>query len=285
MSFKSLGLIEPLLQSINELGYKEPSPIQDQAIPQILSGKDVLASAQTGTGKTASFVLPLLQKLSSKPRAKSNRTYALILTPTRELANQVHESILQYGRHLSLRSAVVFGGVKINPQMIRLRSGVEILVATPGRLLDLHQQRAIQFDQVETLVLDEADRMLDMGFIHDMKRIINWLPRNRQNLLFSATFNDGVRSLVKTIFDQPVEIDVTPRNTTVVKIQQTIHPVDKSRKAALLSHLIHKNKWGQTLVFSKTKHGANKLVSNWLKHKFMLPPSMAINRNLNVPRF
>ncbi|KTD68000.1 ATP-dependent RNA helicase RhlE [Legionella steelei] len=260
MSFKSLGLIEPLLQSINELGYKEPSPIQDQAIPQILSGKDVLASAQTGTGKTASFVLPLLQKLSSKPRAKSNRTYALILTPTRELANQVHESILQYGRHLSLRSAVVFGGVKINPQMIRLRSGVEILVATPGRLLDLHQQRAIQFDQVETLVLDEADRMLDMGFIHDMKRIINWLPRNRQNLLFSATFNDGVRSLVKTIFDQPVEIDVTPRNTTVVKIQQTIHPVDKSRKAALLSHLIHKNKWGQTLVFSKTKHGANKLV-------------------------
>ena len=246
MSFKSLGLIEPLLQSINELGYKEPSPIQDQAIPQILSGKDVLASAQTGTGKTASFVLPLLQKLSSKPRAKSNRTYALILTPTRELANQVHESILQYGRHLSLRSAVVFGGVKINPQMIRLRSGVEILVATPGRLLDLHQQRAIQFDQVETLVLDEADRMLDMGFIHDMKRIINWLPRNRQNLLFSATFNDGVRSLVKTIFDQPVEIDVTPRNTTVVKIQQTIHPVDKSRKAALLSHLIHKNKWGQT---------------------------------------
>lgn len=260
MSFKSLGLIEPLLQSINELGYKEPSPIQDQAIPQILSGKDVLASAQTGTGKTASFVLPLLQKLSSKPRAKSNRTYALILTPTRELANQVHESILQYGRHLSLRSAVVFGGVKINPQMMRLRSGVEILVATPGRLLDLHQQGAIQFDQVETLVLDEADRMLDMGFIHDMKRIINWLPRNRQNLLFSATFNDGVRSLVKTIFDQPVEIDVTPRNTTVVKIQQTIHPVDKSRKAALLSHLIHKNKWGQTLVFSKTKHGANKLV-------------------------
>ncbi|CAM2945147.1 ATP-dependent RNA helicase RhlE [Legionella steigerwaltii] len=260
MSFKSLGLIEPLLQSINELGYKEPSPIQTQAIPQIVSGKDVLASAQTGTGKTASFVLPILQKLASKPRAKSNRTHALILTPTRELANQVHESILQYGRYLSLRSTVVFGGVKINPQMMRLRSGVEILVATPGRLLDLHQQRAIQFDQVDTLVLDEADRMLDMGFIHDMKRIINWLPRNRQNLLFSATFNDGVRSLVKTIFNQPVEIDVTPRNTTVVKIKQTIHPVDKSQKAALLSHLIHKNKWGQTLVFSKTKHGANKLV-------------------------
>ncbi|MCW8399546.1 DEAD/DEAH box helicase [Legionella sp. PATHC038] len=260
MSFKSLGLIEPLLQSIDELGYKEPSPIQTQAIPQILSGKDVLASAQTGTGKTASFVLPLLQKLSSKPRAKSNCTRVLILTPTRELASQVHESILQYGRYLSLRSTVVFGGVKINPQMMRLRSGVELLVATPGRLLDLHQQRAIQFDQIDTLVLDEADRMLDMGFIHDMKRIINWLPKNRQNLMFSATFSEEIRNLVKTILNHPVEIDVTPRNTTVVKIKQTVHPVDKSQKAALLSHLIHKNKWGQTLVFSKTKHGANKLV-------------------------
>ncbi|KTD72581.1 DEAD/DEAH box helicase [Legionella tucsonensis] len=260
MSFKSLGLIEPLLQAINELSYKEPSPIQTQAIPQILSGRDVLASAQTGTGKTASFVLPILQKLSSKPRAQSNRTRTLILTPTRELASQVHESIIQYGRYLSLRSAVVFGGVKINPQMMKLRSGVELLVATPGRLLDLHQQRAIQFDEVDTLVLDEADRMLDMGFIHDMKRIIQWLPKNRQNLMFSATFTDEIRNLVKTILNQPVEIDVTPRNTTVVKIKQTVHPVDKSRKAALLCHLIHKNKWGQTLVFSKTKHGANKLV-------------------------
>lgn len=260
MSFKSLGLIEPLLQAINELGYKEPSPIQAQAIPKILSGRDVLASAQTGTGKTASFVLPILQKLSSKPGAKSNRTRTLILTPTRELASQVHESIIQYGRHLSLRSAVVFGGVKINPQMMKLRSGVELLVATPGRLLDLHQQRAIQFDEVDTLVLDEADRMLDMGFIHDMKRIIKWLPKNRQNLMFSATFTDEIRNLVKTILNQPIEIDVTLRNTTVVKIKQTVHPVDKSQKAALLSHLIHKNKWGQTLVFSKTKHGANKLV-------------------------
>ncbi|WP_454783893.1 DEAD/DEAH box helicase [Legionella sp. WA2024007413] len=260
MSFKSLGLIEPLLQALNELNYKEPSPIQTKAIPTVLSGKDVLASAQTGTGKTASFVLPILQKLSSKPRAKSNSTRVLILTPTRELASQVHESILEYGRHLSLRSAVVFGGVKINPQMMKLRSGVELLVATPGRLLDLHQQRAIQFDEVDTLVLDEADRMLDMGFIHDMKRIIKHLPRNRQNLMFSATFTDEIRTLVKTILNHPVEIDVTPRNTTVVKIKQTVHPVDKSRKAALLSHLIHKNKWGQTLVFSKTKHGANKLV-------------------------
>ncbi len=260
MSFKSLGLIEPLLQAIDELGYKEPSPIQAQAIPKILSDKDVLASAQTGTGKTASFVLPLLQKLSEKPRAKNNRARVLILTPTRELASQVHDNILQYGRHLSLRSAVVFGGVKINPQMMKLRSGVELLVATPGRLLDLHQQNALQFDQIDTLVLDEADRMLDMGFIHDMKRIISRLPKNRQNLMFSATFTDEIRNFVKTILNQPVEIDVTPRNTTVVKIKQTVHPVDKSRKAALLSHLIHKNKWGQTLVFSKTKHGANKLV-------------------------
>lgn len=260
MSFKALGLIEPLLQSINELGYKEPSPIQTQAIPQVLSGKDVLASAQTGTGKTASFVLPLLQRLSSKPRAKNNSARVLILTPTRELANQVHENILQYGRHLSLRSAVVFGGVKINPQMMKLRSGVELLVATPGRLLDLHQQRAIQFDEIDTLVLDEADRMLDMGFIHDMKRIIKHLPKNRQNLMFSATFTDEIRGFVKTILNHPVEIDVTPRNTTVVTIKQTVHPVDKSQKAALLSHLIHRNKWNQALVFSKTKHGANKLV-------------------------
>lgn len=260
MSFKSLGLIEPLLQALQDSGYKEPSPIQSQAIPMVLSGKDVLASAQTGTGKTASFVLPLLQKLSTGPRAKSNKTLALILTPTRELASQVHESIREYGRHLSLRSTVVFGGVKINPQMMKLRSGVEILVATPGRLLDLYKQRAIAFDNVETLVLDEADRMLDMGFIHDIKRIIQTLPAKRQNLMFSATFSDDIRKLAKSILNQPAEIDVAPRNATVVKIKQTVHPVDKAQKAALLSHLIHKNKWGQTLVFSKTKHGANKLV-------------------------
>lgn len=260
MSFTPLGLIEPLLRAINESGYTEPSPIQAQAIPAVLQGKDVLASAQTGTGKTASFVLPLLQKLSTQPRAKSNRARVLILTPTRELAAQVHESILQYGKHLTLRSTVVYGGVKISPQMMKLRGGVEFLVATPGRLMDLYQQRAIAFDEIDTLVLDEADRMLDMGFIHEIKRIINLLPRNRQNLMFSATFSDEIRALVKGILNQPVEIDVAPRNTTVTKITQAIHPVDKSRKAALLSHLIHKNKWGQTLVFAKTKHGANKLV-------------------------
>lgn len=260
MNFKALGLIEPLLLSLKELGYQEPSPIQYQAIPAILQGKDVLASAQTGTGKTASFVLPILQKINDKPRAKNNRARVLIVTPTRELAAQVYESILQYGRYLSLRSAVVFGGVKINPQMMKLRGGVELLVSTPGRLLDLHQQRAIQLDEIDTLVLDEADRMLDMGFIHDIKRIINLLPKNRQNLMFSATFSEEIRALVKGILNQPVEIDVAPRNTTVVAIKQMIHPIDKNRKSALLCHLIHKNKWGQTLVFSRTKHGANKLV-------------------------
>ena len=260
MSFKSLGLIEPLLRAVGELGYLEPSPIQLQAIPAILRGSDVLASAQTGTCKTAGFILPILQNINEKPRARSNHTRVLIVTPTRELAAQVHESIVQYGRHLSLRSTVVFGGVKISPQMLKLRSGVELLVATPGRLLDLHQQRAIQLDEVDTLVLDEADRMLDMGFIHDIKRIIKLLPTKRQNLMFSATFSDEIRALVKGILHQPVEIDVAPRNTTAVAVKQTVHPVDKGRKPALLSHLIHKNKWGQTLVFARTKHGANRLV-------------------------
>ena len=260
MSFTSLGLIEPLLRAVSESGYHEPSPIQTQSIPVILRGSDILASAQTGTGKTASFVLPILQKLHNQPRAKGNHTKVLILTPTRELAAQVHDSIRQYGQHLPLRSTVVFGGVKINPQMMKLRGGVEILVATPGRLLDLHQQRAIQFNEVKTLILDEADRMLDMGFIHDIKRIISLLPRHRQSLLFSATFSDAIRTLAKGLLDKPVEIDVSPRNTTAIAVQQTVHPVDKSQKAALLSHLIHKNKWGQTLVFTKTKHGANKLV-------------------------
>jgi len=262
MSFSKMGLIEPLVRSVTEQGYHTPTPIQLQAIPAILSGRDVLASAQTGTGKTAGFVLPLLQRLTTKPKANSNSAKVLILTPTRELASQVHDSVEQYGRHLHIRSAVVFGGVKISPQMMKLRSGVEILVATPGRLMDLHQQRAIKFDEIDTLVLDEADRMLDMGFIHDIKRIIKLLPRTRQNLLFSATFSDEIRTLVKGILNEPVEIDVAIRNATAVAVKQTIHPVDKARKTDLLSHLIHKNKWGQTLVFSRTKHGANRLVKD-----------------------
>lgn len=260
MSFAKLGLIEQLVSSVHDAGYQEPSPIQIQVIPPILVGRDILASAQTGTGKTAGFALPILQKLSTKPRAKSNHVKALILTPTRELAVQVHDSFVQYGRYLSLRSAVVFGGVKINPQMMKLRAGVEILVATPGRLLDLHQQGAIKFNEIEVFVLDEADRMLDMGFIHDIKRLIKLLPHRRQNLLFSATFSTEIRNLVKGILNNPIEVDIEPRNTTVSVIKQIIHPVDKSRKTALLSHLVHRNKWEQILIFARTKHGANKLV-------------------------
>jgi ATP-dependent RNA helicase RhlE len=260
MTFQALGLIDPLLRAIEECGYRTPSAIQSQAIPLILKGHDLLGSAQTGTGKTASFILPILQQMSMISRAKNNRTRVLILTPTRELAAQVHESAVQYGAHLNSRATVVFGGVKINPQMMKLRSGTELLIATPGRLLDLHHQNAIHFDDVETFVLDEADRMLDMGFIHDIKRIIKLLPHKRQNLMFSATFSDEIRTLAKNILSEPKEIDVAPRNTTLVTIKQTIHPVDKSKKSDLLSHLIHSNRWGQTLVFARTKHGANKLV-------------------------
>ncbi len=262
MSFKSLGLIEPILRSIHELGYSEPTLIQMKAIPAILKGGDLLASAQTGTGKTAGFLLPLLQQMSAKPKAGSNCAKVLILTPTRELAAQIHQNLIQYSRYLTLRSEIVFGGVKINPQMKKLCPGVEFLVATPGRLLDLHQQRAIRFDEIETFVLDEADRMLDMGFIHDIKRMIKLLPRTRQTLMFSATFSNEIRQLAKSILNNPEEIDVAPPNTSVKMIKQCVHPVDKNRKSALLSHLIHTKKWSQTLVFSRTKHGANKLVKH-----------------------
>ena len=260
MNFNELGLIEPLLRAVREQGYETPTPIQQQAIPAVLQGRDLVATAQTGTGKTAGFVLPILERLTKLPRARSNHALALILTPTRELAAQIQESIQQYGKHVSLRSTVVFGGVKINPQMIALRAGVEILVATPGRLLDLFQQNAVRFDQIQIVVLDEADRMLDMGFIHDIKRIIAKLPKKRQNLLFSATFSDEIRNLAKGLLQNPVEIDVATRNTTAVMVNQMIHPVDKARKAALLSYLIRENNWHQALVFSRTKHGANKLV-------------------------
>lgn len=260
MTFDTLGLSEPLLRAVAEKGYDTPSPIQAKAIPAVLEGHDLMASAQTGTGKTAGFTLPLLHLLADKPAANSNRTLALVVTPTRELAAQIHESVLDYGKHLNLRSTVVFGGVKINPQMIKLRRGVEILVATPGRLLDLHKQNAISFNDVEVLVLDEADRMLDMGFIHDIKRIISLMPKKRQNLLFSATFSNDIRHLARGLLNNPVEIDVAPQNTTATKVVQKIHPVDKGRKAALLSHLIRSEGWHQALVFSRTKHGANKLV-------------------------
>ncbi len=277
--FTQLGLSQPILQAIAEQGYDTPTPIQAQAIPAVLAGKDVMAAAQTGTGKTASFTLPILEKLSKSSRQsphKGNQIRALILTPTRELAAQVADSAKLYGEHLLLKSVVVFGGVKINPQMQRLRGGADILVATPGRLLDLYQQNAIRFDGLEVLVLDEADRMLDMGFIHDIKRILKLLPPKRQNLLFSATFSDDIRKLAKGLIHNPVEIAVAPKNTTAERISQLIHPVDKSRKTALLIHLIKQNQWHQVLVFTRTKHGANRLTKKLIAKKI---PAAAIHGN------
>ena len=259
MTFDSLSLSPALLKSIADKGYKTPSPIQRQAIPAILSGRDIMAAAQTGTGKTAGFTLPILERLSTAPPIQANQARVLILTPTRELAAQVGESVTTYGKYLSLRTAVVFGGVKINPQMKKLRPGVDILVATPGRLLDLFQQNAIKFSQLDTLVLDEADRMLDMGFIHDIRKILKVLPTKRQTLLFSATFSDEIRNLAKGLVTDPVEIEVSPRNTTATTVKQWIHPVDKKQKASMLCYLVHKHNWRQVLVFTRTKHGANKL--------------------------
>lgn len=258
MSFDTLGLSESLLLAVKETGYTQATPIQAQAIPAILSGKDLMAAAQTGTGKTAGFTLPLLQILNGKTAVKSNRCHALVLTPTRELAAQVQQSIQTYGKNEGLRSAVVFGGVNINPQMKALRRGVDILVATPGRLLDLFQQNAVKFNDIDVLILDEADRMLDMGFIRDIRKILALLPQKRQNLMFSATFSDEIRKLAKTICSKPIEIDVAPRNSTVQAITQKLYHVDKGHKSALLCYLLSKHK-DQTLVFSRTKHGANKL--------------------------
>jgi ATP-dependent RNA helicase RhlE len=265
MTFEKLGLSEKLLRAVRDTGYTNPTPIQAKAIPAILEGTDVMGAAQTGTGKTAGFTLPLLQLLSNKPPVKSNRVRALVLTPTRELAAQVQDSVFTYGKYLELRSAVVFGGVKINPQMMKLRRGVDVLVATPGRLLDLYQQNAIRFNNIEILVLDEADRMLDMGFIHDIKKIMALLPKQRQNLMFSATFSNEIRQLAKGITNNPVEIDVAPRNSTIEAITQKIHPVDKARKTELLSHLIRTEDWHQVLVFSRTKHGANRLAKRLIR--------------------
>lgn len=259
MSFTALGLSKSILDAVSKQGYETPSPIQAQAIPAIMQGKDVMGAAQTGTGKTAGFTLPILERLSKGEGANNNQVRALILTPTRELAAQVSDSVATYGANLHLRSAVVFGGVKINPQMMKLRKGVDILVATPGRLLDLYGQNAVKFNRIEILVLDEADRMLDMGFIHDIKKILALLPKQRQNLMFSATFSDQIRKLAKGLVNNPVEISVTPRNTAVKSVEQLVMPVDKARKSALLTHLIKRNKWQQVLVFSRTKHGANRL--------------------------
>ncbi len=259
MRFENLGLSAPILRAIAEEGYDTPTPIQAKGIPAILEGRDIMAAAQTGTGKTAGFTLPLLMRLDKGQRPSANQVRALVLTPTRELAAQVGESVATYGRYLPLRSAVVFGGVGINPQMMKLRRGLDILIATPGRLLDLYSQNAVRFNHLEALVLDEADRMLDMGFIHDIKKILALLPAQRQNLLFSATFSPEIRQLAKGLVNNPVEVSVTPRNTTAPLVKQWLCPVDKKRKPQLLRHLVLENGWEQVLVFTKTKHGANKL--------------------------
>ncbi len=259
MSFSSLGLSAPILKAVTEQGYETPSPIQAKAIPAVIEGKDVMAAAQTGTGKTAAFTLPILCRLSKGSRVQANQVRSLVVTPTRELAAQIGESVVTYGKYLSLRSTVVFGGVKINPQMIKLRKGVDVLVATPGRLLDLYSQNAMKFKQLEVLVLDEADRMLDMGFIQDIRKILSILPKQRQNLMFSATFSDEIRNLAKRLVHNPIEISVSPRNTTVETVKHWIYPVDKKQKSALLTQLIYDNRWKQALVFSRTKHGANRL--------------------------
>ena len=259
MTFDELGLSAPLLRAIEEKGYRQPSPIQAVAIPAVLSGRDLMAAAQTGTGKTAGFTLPILELLHAKGVAHPHRIRALVLTPTRELAAQVAESIATYGAHLPFKSTVVFGGVKPNPQIAALRRGIDILVATPGRLLDLCQQGEVKFSDLEVLVLDEADRMLDMGFIHDIRRILKLLPQQRQNLMFSATFANEIRGLAKTIMNNPLEVSVSAPNTTAERVKQWVYPVDKIRKSALLRELVVQNDWQQVLVFSRTKHGANRL--------------------------
>jgi len=262
MSFDTLGLSAELLRAISEQGYSEPTPVQLNAIPVVLAGKDVLAGAQTGTGKTAGFTLPLLQRLVENPVKSGRRPVrALVLTPTRELAAQVGDSVKTYGRHLPLRSAVIFGGVKINPQIEKLRRGVDILVATPGRLLDHVSQKTVDLSKVEILVLDEADRMLDMGFIHDIRKVMALLPdkHSRQTLLFSATFSNEIKELANRLLNKPELIEVARRNTTAELIEQRVHPVDKQRKRELLSFMIGTHNWRQVLVFTRTKHGANRL--------------------------
>ncbi len=263
MSFTAMGLSAPLLRALTEKGYEVPTPIQKDSIPHILKGKDVLASAQTGTGKTASFTLPMLQILSERPMHNTQKRpiRALVLTPTRELAAQVEESIYTYGKYLQLRSTVVFGGVGIVPQIQKLRSGVDILVATPGRLMDHISQGNINLREIEFFVLDEADRMLDMGFIHDIRKILRLLPVKKQTLLFSATFSKEIKTLANGLLHAPVTIEISPEKTTAERVSQIIYKVDKKNKRALLSHLIRTHHWKQILVFMRTKHGANKLVT------------------------
>ena len=277
MSFLNLGLCPQILRAIKEEGYTTPTPIQTESIPVILSKKDVLAAAQTGTGKTAGFTLPLLELLNKNySKDKKSVVKALILTPTRELATQVAQSVEVYGKYLPFKSAVIFGGVGINPQKAILKKGVDIITATPGRLLDLVSQDCLDLSKVEFLVLDEADRMLDMGFIHDIKKILSILPKHRQNLLFSATFSPEIKKLADSLLKTPVLIEVSKANSTSHKVEQTVHHVDKERKKELLIHLLNKNSWKQVLVFTRTKHGANKLSEALIKDKIT---SAAIHGN------
>lgn len=259
MSFKSLGLSDALLKAVSEKGYTTPSPIQQKAIPVVLQGKDVLASAQTGTGKTAGFTLPMIDKLINNPRQGRRKIRALVLTPTRELAAQIYDNVIEYSKYVDLKSMVIFGGVNQNPQVRTLRQGVDILVATPGRLLDLENQGMLSLSDVEFLVLDEADRMLDMGFIHDIKKVLKMVPARRQNLLFSATFNKDIKKFANSILNNPVRVEATPENTTAEKVDQKTYRVDKSRKTEMLTKFIKEGNWDQVLVFTRTKHGANRL--------------------------
>ncbi|WP_018867092.1 MULTISPECIES: DEAD/DEAH box helicase [unclassified Thioalkalivibrio] len=266
-TFADLGLADTLLRALDSAGYQHPTPIQARAIPEVLKGGDLLAAAQTGTGKTAGFTLPILQRLSTSdaPKPGNGRPRCLVLTPTRELAAQVHDSVKTYGRNLKLRSMTIFGGVNMNPQIKALRDRMDIVVATPGRLLDHANQKTIDLSGVEILVLDEADRMLDMGFIRDIKKLIAMMPKNRQNLMFSATFSDEIRTLANGLLTRPAEIDIAPRNTAAESVQQSVHLVETSQKRELLSHLIRTNNWEQVLVFTRTKHGANRLAEKLSK--------------------
>ena len=278
MSFAALGLSEEIVRAVTERGYTEPTPIQAQAIPVVLSGRDLLAGAQTGTGKTAGFTLPILQRLSTtaKPATGKAPIRALILAPTRELAAQIEESVREYGKHLKLHSMMMFGGVNINPQIQKLRGRVDILVATPGRLLDHVQQRTVDLSQIEILVLDEADRMLDMGFIRDIKKILALLPKQRQNLLFSATFSAEIKLLADGLLNKPALVEVARQNATAELITQRVYPVDRERKRELLAHLIKEHNWHQVLVFTRTKHGANRLAEQLGKDDI---PALAIHGN------
>ncbi len=280
MSFATLGLSPAIVRAVTERGYTEPTPIQAQAIPVILAGTDLLGGAQTGTGKTAGFVLPILHRLTEHPAAHTTAgrapIRALILTPTRELAAQVEESVREYGKHLALKSMMMYGGVNINPQIQKLRGQVDILVATPGRLLDHAQQRTVDLSHIEILVLDEADRMLDMGFIRDIKKIMAMLPKKRQTLLFSATFSNEIKTLADSLLISPVTVEVARRNTTNELIAQKAYGVDRERKRELLTHLIKENNWFQVLVFTRTKHAANRLAENLDKDGI---PAMAIHGN------